>query len=495
MDNCSPIRASKFLFVAIPLLTIHVLMVCTSAEAQTAPAMACESLAGRELEGVKITSAAKVPAAHGNPANCKVLATQDGTEHDIEALLPDSWSGRLYQQGGGGFDGQILELLSPAHAAAPGSIALAAGAIVLANNGGYRDPTGAKLLNNPAATQLYAHTAIHVVKQFGNALAVAYYGSAPKYSYYVGCSNGGRGAANAASKYGDEYDGVVSGAPGLNMVGLVEGWTRAATLDLPEPAKLKAVNAAVVAKCDVLDGAKDGVISNWEACKFDPEVDAPAAGLTSSQAASVKALMTDLKLKDGTTIYSGLGFGDMSPWARAYAMFGTGHMRNIILSDPNWSPAGFDVDASFPAISGVMRTKYGFNPEPEGIVSFLQSGKKMIVWHGSDDSLISHRDTIRVFQGILKTAGPKGAENSRLYIASGVNHCGGGPGADDFDLLTPLMKWVEKGQAPSLVVASKFDRPGGKLLFTRPVCTYPSFPRYKGTGDMNDAASFACATK
>ena len=464
-----------------------------TAHAQTTPAVPCESLAGRELADVKITSAAKVDAAGGNPAHCKVLGTQTGTEHDIEALLPESWSGRLYQQGGGGFDGQLREPLSPMHAAAPGSIALASGAIVVANNGGYRDPTGQKLLNNPAATQLYAHTAILVVKKFGNALAKTYYGAAPKYSYYVGCSNGGRGAGNAASKYGDEYDGVIVGAPGLNMVGLVEGWTRAAALDVPEPAKLKAVNAAVVAKCDALDGVKDGVISNWQACNFDPAVDAPAAGLTASQASAVKALLSDLKLKDGTTIYSGFGFGDMSQWAGGYAMFGTGHMRNIIFSDPKWSPAGFDVDANYSAIDQGMRGKYAFNPEPEGIVSFLQRGKKMIVWHGSDDSLISHRDTIRVFEGIQKTAGPKAAANSRLYIASGVNHCGGGPGADDFDLFTPLMRWVEKGEAPILVVATKRDHPDGEAQFTRPLCEYPKYPKYNGSGDINRAANFTCS--
>jgi len=479
--------------ISLSIIGFALLLSASAARAQIAPGVACESLAGRELADVKITSAAKVDAANGEPAYCKVLGTQNGTEHDIEALLPESWSGRLYQQGGGGFDGQLREPLSPMHAAAPGSIALASGAIVLANNGGYRDPTGAKLLNNPAATQLYAHTAILVVKKFGSALAGAYYGAAPKYSYYVGCSNGGRGAANAASKYGNEYDGVIVGAPGLNMVGLVEGWTRAAALDLPEPAKLKAVNAAAVAKCDMLDGAKDGVISNWQACKFDPAVDAPGAGLTASQASSVKALMTDLKLKDGTTIYSGLGFGDMSPWAGGYALFGAGHMRNIIYNDPNWSPAKFDVDGDFAAINAVMRAKYGFNPEPAGIVSFLQHGKKMIVWHGSDDSLISHRDAIRVFSGILQTAGPKAAANARLYIAAGVNHCGGGPGADDFDLFTPLMRWVEKGEAPVLVVATKRDHPGGEAQFTRPLCEYPKFPKYNGSGDINRAANFTCA--
>jgi len=469
-------------------------LTCRAAGAQTAPAVACESLAGRELADVRITSAAEVAAANGNPSHCKVLGTQNGTEHDIEALLPDSWSGRLYQQGGGGFDGQIREPLSPAHAAAPGSIALASGAIVLANNGGYRDPTGAELSNNPAATQLYMHTAILAVKKFGNALAIVYFGAAPKYSYYVGCSNGGRGAANAASRYGGEYDGVISGAPGLNNGGVVEGWIQAAALDLPDAEKLKAVNAAAMAKCDALDGAKDGVISNWEACKFDPTVDAPAAGLTASQARSVKALMTDLKLKDGTTIYSGLGFGDMSPWARGYAMLGMEFTRNLILNDSKWTPTGFDVDTNYHVINDVLRAK-GFNPEPEGIVAFLQRGKKMIVWQGSDDTLASHRDTIRVFQGILKTAGPQAAANSRLYIASGVNHCGGGPGADDFDLLTPLMRWVEKGEAPAKVIASKLDQPGGKTLFTRPMCTYPNFPKYKGAGDINDAANFACAAK
>ncbi len=460
--------------------------------------VSCESLVGRAFANVRITSSAEVAAADGNPSYCRILATENATEHDIEALLPAPWTGRLYQQGGGGFDGRIPELLSPlppAGSSNPGLIALRNGAIVLGSNGGYRDPTGAQLLGNSAAVERYAHTAIKIAKQFGNALAAAYYGAPPKYSYYGGCSDGGRGAANAAAKYGDDYDGVVAGAPGLNVLGLVEGWTRASVLDLPDPAKLAAVAAAAVKKCDRLDGAKDGIISNWEACRFDPLTDAASAQLTPSQASSVQALLSDLKSKDGTTLYSGLGFGDMSPWARAYAVLGLGYLRNIVLNDASWNPDGFDVDAYYPRIYHVVRTQYGFDPEPEGLVSFLQKGKKMIIWQGSDDTLLSHRDTIRVWRSITRMAGAQAAKNSRLYIAAGVNHCGGGPGADDFDLLGPLMLWVEKGVPPANIVASKRDMQTRKVLFNRPLCIYPQFPRYGGSGDMNEATNFSCSAR
>ena len=147
---------------------------------------------------------------------------------------------------------------------------LSSGAVQTANNGGHRDPSGAIFLNNPLVVQRYAHTAILTATQFGKAVTNAYYGQEPKYSYYEGCSNGGRGALNAAAKYGDEFDGVIAGAPTRNLTGQIEQWTRASALTLPSVAKLTAINAAAVAKCDALDGATDGIVSNWQACKFDP---------------------------------------------------------------------------------------------------------------------------------------------------------------------------------------------------------------------------------
>jgi hypothetical protein len=124
----------------------------------------------------------------------------------------------------------------------------------------------------------------------------------------------------------------------------------------------------------------------------------------------------------------------------------------------------------------------------------MQAGKKVMIWHGSDDTLLSHKDTIRTWKQVTDLAGDATSQaNSRLYIASGVNHCSGGPGADRFDLLTPMVAWVESGKTPDVPVASKVNATTGATLFTRPLCVDPLFPKYKGTGDVNSADSYTCS--
>src|SRR6266446_6387369 len=409
-----------------------------SLTADVAPVISCGSLAGNTIENVQVTAAVKVAATATLPAYCKVNGTQAGTQHDIEVRLPDDWQQRFVQQGGGGFDGSIPPVGKT-------NVALSQHAVLTANNGGNRDPSGAVLLNNPQLVQLYAHSAIPIAAKFGKAVAEKYYGRRPSYSYYQGCSNGGRGALNAAAKYGAEFDAVIAGAPTRNLPGQIEQWTRASALTMPSATKL----------------------------------------------AAVKALMTDLKLADGTTIYSGYGIGSMAQWGPAYAALGVGHMRNVVLNAPFWSPSSFNVDTYYPTITGVIDGEYGFDASVSGLADFLKAGKKIMVWHGSDDALLSHKDTIRTWQPVVAQAADEAASNSKLYIASGVNHCGGGPGADTFDLLTPMMAWVEKGIDPGTIVASKVDA-SGATQFTRPLCQYPAYPKYNGTGDINSASNNQC---
>jgi hypothetical protein len=454
--------------------------------ARVAPLIACGSLAGQTIENVQVTAATTVPATGTIPSYCKVSGTQVGTQHDIEVRLPADWQQRFVQQGGGGFDGQIPVVGTT-------NVALAQNAVQAANNGGHRDTTGAVLLNNPAAVQLYAHTAINVTTRFAKSVTEKYYGRRPNYSYFQGCSNGGRGALNAAAKYGSEFDAVIAGAPTRNLVGQIEQWTRAAGLAVPSAAKLTAVNAAAVAKCDALDGVADGIVSNWAACQFDPTTDVPAAaGLTAAEASAVKALMTDLKLADGTTIYSGYGTGSMAQWGPIFGFLGVGHMQNIVLNDATWSPTGFDVNANYATIANAIDGKYGFSASTSGLSDFLKSGKKVMVWHGSDDGLLSHKDTIRTWAPVAAEAGAAANANSKLYVAAGVNHCSGGPGADTFDLLTPMMNWVEKGTDPGTIVASKLNA-ARDTVFTRPLCQHPAFPKYSGSGDINSASSYQCS--
>jgi hypothetical protein len=452
------------------------------------PQRACESLLGMSYYNVEITAAAMVPASGALPAYCKVSGHESGTAHDLEVRLPELWRGDYVQRGGGGFDGVI-----PAAAGAPAALQL--GAVQGASNGGYRDPSGAALLHDPRATERYAHAAILTAVRFGKAVTQAYYGAAPAHAYYDGCSNGGRGALNAAAKYGSEFDGIVAGAPTLNMTGIIPAMLKFGSLSLPSDAQFKAIHAAAVAKCDALDGLRDGIVSHWQACKVDPRRDLPAAiGLTSPQIAALGTLWGDLRRADGSLLYAGLGYGDLSAGAAVYQRFGLGHLRYVVYADPQWLPpqAGLDLEQELPRIAAVIEGRYQFSAAPGGIAQYLHRGGKLLIWHGTDDPILSHRDTIRSWAQIVEKAGAETVRaQARLYIAPGVAHCGGGDGADSVELLAAMMKWVEAGEPPGTLIASKRD-PGGQVRFTRPLCEAPRWPRYRGRGDVNSAASFEC---
>lgn len=480
--------------VVLAVLAMGIATSLAAAEASGAnaahkPQLACSALAGREFYNVTVTAAVEVPASGPLPAHCRVSGHEAGTDHDLEVRLPAVWRGSYVQRGGGGFDGSIAP---PASAPA----ALQLGAVQGANNGGHRDPSGAALLNDPRATERYAHAAILTATRFGKAVTQAYYGVMPEHAYYDGCSNGGRGALNAAAKYGTEFDGIVAMAPTLNIAGLVPAMTRFGEQSLPTPAQFAAVHAAAVARCDELDGLRDGIVSHWQACRLDPARDLPASiGLSPAQVDALRVLWTGLKRADGSTMYEGLGHGDLTAGAGIYARFGLGHLRNVVHSDPQWLPAGgrFDVERDLPAVRAVLEGRYQFSASVSGLAQYLRDGRKILLWHGADDPIISHRDMIRTWADVVGAAGAQTArENSRLYIAPGVAHCGGGEGADSADLLAAMMQWVEAGKAPGTLVASKRDPATGKARFTRPLCEHPRWARYNGSGDVNSASSFAC---
>ena len=376
--------------------------IATAAEpAVLSPQQSCESLLGREFYNVKITAAVNVSASGALPQYCKVSGHEAGTDHDLEVRLPAKWRGRYVQRGGGGFDGNI-----PPVAGSPAALQL--GAAQGANNGGHRDPSGASLLNDPRATERFAHAAILTATRFGKAVTKAYYGKSPQHAYYEGCSNGGRGALNAAAKYGTEFDGIIAMAPTLNMTGIIPAMTVFGMQSLPNDMQLTAIHAAAVAKCDALDGVKDGIISHWQACKFDPGVDVPASvGLTPKQVDALRILWGDLHRADGSVLYAGLGFGDLRAGAAIYSRFGLGHLRNVVYNDAQWLPpaSGLDIEAELPRISAAIEGKYQFSASVSGLAQYLQDGGKLLVWHGAEDPILSHRDTIRTWLQLADAAG------------------------------------------------------------------------------------------
>lgn len=463
----------------------------------------CEELVRQPWGGATVKTAEMIPAADGLPAFCKVMATvakktDTQPELDIEVWLPEGWRGRLLHIGGGGFDGVLPLDQGPSSFFYRYSVEkpLQQGFALACSNGGHRagDYEGALFGSDFTMTQDYAHAAIATTVRVAKALVAARYGERPTHSYFWGCSNGGRGAFNAAAKYSGEYDGVVSVSPSRNMAGQAAAWMEFGPASMLTPGKIATVKGAAVAACDGLDGLRDGVISNPDACRFDPASllcsgAASDACLTSAEVAIVRKIQSDLKLSDGRKIYSRVGFGELNA-SQGYSILGSGYVKDIVFRDHDY--AGWELDKDYPSLEHVLVDAYGFNGETKALAEFLQSGKKMIVVHGTDDTLISHWETARGFHQLVSAAGPYyGRKNARLYMAAGMGHCSGGSGADSFDAVTPLAEWVERGRAPAKIEAAKRNA-DGNILFTRPLCEYPGYPQYRGSGSVNLAKSFAC---
>jgi feruloyl esterase len=454
--------------------------------------------------GAVITGATMVPASATLPAYCMVTATvgkntDTDPQMDIEVWLPETWHKRLLHIGGGGFDGVMgIEnaMANPVFRSNYVEKPLQNGFALAASNGGHRgansiDSTFLALFDY-SMTQDYAHTAIGTTVRVAKALIAGYYGERPKYSYFWGCSNGGRGAFNAAAKYAHEYDGVMAFAPSRNMPGLSSAWTEFTPAAILAPGKIATIKNASLVACDRLDGINDGIISNPDACTFDPagllcRGTSNDSCLTDAELAIVKKIQSDLRLQDGTLVYSRTGFGELN-WAWGYGFLGPGYVNLMTFQDPDYSD--WELNKDYPKLVQVLDGAYGCSGETDALARYLNEGRKMIVFHGTDDTLLSHYDTARTFYEVTDAANPRGRQDAKLYMAAGVGHCVGGPGADTFDLITPMTQWVEMGKEPKDVLASKLDG-AGNVLFTRPLCEHPRYPHYK-SGNPDDAASFTC---
>lgn len=530
-----------------------------------------------------ITEAAYVPAAPAGgtapavPDHCLIRGNIgkrigiDGQPYQIsfELRMPTAWNKRFFMAGGGGSNGT----LTPAYGK-PGlnnpDTALQRGFAVIGTDGGH----DAKVDNNPAALGAVSfgmdpqarldmgYNAYDQTTQVGKALVTRYYGAAPSKSYFVGCSEGGREAMMFTQRFPDYYDGVVAGDPGYQIpkLGIAGAWTSkafaaiATTTDangaplinktFSDPDLLLLRNA-VLAKCDALDGASDGLVANTAACQkvFDPQTALLASGkpLKCSagkqddclSAGQIRAFETALRApvnSAGKALYSDwpwdAGFGGIangsynqewrSWWLGAYDAPGNTAQRLNGASAQSWLidwatppiqvPAAgvaarmlafdFDADAAkIFAVGGPFTTSSASFDivDSTDLSAFDAHGGKLILYHGLSDAAFSANDTVNWFEAMNAKMGSAGANLARLYLVPGMNHCGGGPSTDSFDMLAPLVAWVEQGKAPADVPA-KATKPAyfNAASRTRPLCTYPKYSAYTGSGDVNDAANFVC---
>jgi feruloyl esterase len=462
----------------------------------------CTSLTTLQVPNTTITSSVYVPGGNGLPGYCDFTATV-APQTDVEVRLPDVWSGRYLHFGGGGFDGRIPNLAAPVMSSGN---PLAQGFAVIGSNGGHRaaDFPGATFSTEKELTLDYASGALQETDLVGSAAVNAYYGQPAKFRYFAGCSNGGKNASVAMAVLGDDYDGVIAGdgvyghsnenTGGSDMSGMTAAWARTQQQVPLSAAKGALVYSAEVAACDALDGIKDGVMSNPEACHFDPTVlrcsGSPSdACLTDAEIQAIRAIRSDLQDVKGRVIGAPYGLGDPSQAAPSTNGLSAGFL-SMAFRVAAYDPATFDVDRDFTTLMQVLDGVYGMSGSIEGIVNYLHQNKKLIVYHGWDDMLVQPYVSTRLYARLKERAG-EGASNARLYMFPGMQHCAGGVGASHADLLSGMVNWVERGIAPDdSLVASKLDSTG-HVLFTRPLCEYPEIPVYL-SGSPSDAKSFAC---
>jgi feruloyl esterase len=475
---------------------------------------ACAALTGKTIAGATL-SAVEVAASGPVPTYCKVNGTI-APALNFEMRLPDAWNGKLYYGGGGGYNGSIppVELALPA---------LLQGYASVASDSGHQGSVLSAdfALNDTVAAQLFGSLSVPTVMSTALESLTVAYGVPPSKSYFEGCSNGGREALMNVQRYPNLFDGVIARAPAYNWVGFMGAFNRTAqALAAPGGAfsagKTALLASRVRAACDALDGITDGVVSNLAACTpelVDVEALRCAGGadtgdtcLSDAQLAVVTSWTTDAVFTGSDTFRTAgwsLTGNEDDPTAWALWVTGGGNVagalqflfqdttvKNYLARDPAadslaYSPWDQNQNALYALAALNDATLADIRP-------FINSGGKLILWHGGNDSALSVNATAEYRANMRNAVGDATADAAtRFYVAPGVNHCTGGPGADTADLLTALDQWVTRDTAPGTLTAEKRDATGA-VTFARPLCPYPQYPRY--TGPANDAVAASQAT-
>lgn len=506
------------------------------------------------MKNVQITSSTIVTdATYGS--YCDVLGKVnertgiDGKTYAIsfELRLPESWNKRFMYQGNGGGDGSVVPATGGSNDVG-GNNALKRGFAVISTDAGHNgaDPAnasfglaqGSAFGLDPQARYDYGYGATGTMAPIAKDIIRYYYGEHPKYSYHIGCSNGGRHGMVAASRFPGYFDGILVGDPGFNLpkAAVQHAWDvqsfQIANADMRaafSPADLTAVANAILAACDDLDGVVDGMVSDLSGCQ--KVFDLSATALTDNQKTALARSMAGPKNSADKQLYSdwpydpGIGYSGWAFWKLnspippwdfypLIVTMGGGSLSYIFTTPPTQTPGtttdlvnflshfSFDVDA--PKIYATNKTfkqsamKFMTPTDVDNprLHEFRRFGGKMLIYHGQADPVFSVNDTIDWYSKLQANHRGHADDFVRLFVIPGMNHCSGGCATDQFDALTALMNWVEKGKAPHQLTASvnaaSPDLPADwSKTRTRPLCVWPEIPVYVGD-NVDSADSFKC---
>lgn len=482
---------------------------------------ACAALAGwsQGAEDLRISEAVfyrerSLPGPGGSgqalPPHCHVRGSfehrtgSDGRDYAINFAvnLPADWNGRYLFQGGGGLNGAVRE---PVGSQAAGErSALARGFAVVSNDSGHTSSgfDASFMRDQQAMLNFYYQANAKVVEQT-RPMVEAYYGNPAQHSYFVGCSTGGREGMIMAQRFPQLFDGIVSGAPAMRtgISNLALRWismelSKAADTRPRDPfteAEENLIMDGLLARCDALDGQADGLIFNRAACDFDPrQLSCSAQGgdrcLADDKAAALARAMGGPMTAGGEPVYVPF------PWDSG--LDDAGGLPGLLLAggSPPEGPNGADmdslnVDAEYIAAMAADES-LGNSATQYNVSGFVSKGGKHIFYHGEADPWFSANETERYFNAMAASNAQVSPveDYGRLYLVPGMAHCAGGEQTvDSFDLLTPLVEWVEEGEAPAAITATGRTMPGQ----SRPLCPYPAYAHYEG-GDAASAASYVC---
>ena len=444
-----------------------------------------------------------IPAYSALPAFCRVAATlkpSPSSDIHMEMWMPIAeWNGNFRGTSPNGLGGVINYNAM--------AVGLTDGFAIASTDTGHQGGDTA-WMQVPDKLTDFAGRAMHETTVAGKALATAYYGRAPRYSYMIECGGGSAAALHEVQKYPTDYNGIVVGGHAAHLTRQIFGqmWPWLAThpngVAILPTAKLQIIHAAVLDRCDMLDGVKDGLLENPTRCTFDPKEIECWSGSDGANCLTTAQVEAVQKIYSGPTnprtnekVWSPLYRGSELDWSffsEAAAPIGiaTSALR-MILNDPAWdyrtTPVDFDRHVALADRSEIARVNAS-NPD---VSAYVRGGGKLILSGGWNNALVPAGAVLEYYKNVEGRIGIEETQRGiRLYMVPGMIECNGGPGTDTFDMLAVIRRWVERDQAPTDVVASRVEH--GKVVRTRPLCPYPQVATYRGSGSTDEASNFVC---
>jgi len=474
----------------------------------------CESLGTVVLPHTTISSAKVVAAGEfapptgnraagtfqGLPAFCRVQATlqpSDDSNIKIEVWMPTpDWNHKLQSVGNGAWAGVIAY---PALATA-----LSQGYAAASTDTGHVGNDPAFIPGHPEKLIDFGYRGVHEMTVAAKTIIAAFYGEAPKFSYFNGCSTGGRQALAEVQRYPADYDGVIAGDPVYDsshiqgtQLWLWQIFHKDEASNLP-PEKLALLHTAVMAACDALDGVKDGVLEDPTRCGFDPgdlkckEGDAPDCLTAPQVEAARQSYVGPVNPRTGQPVWPGREWGSEPGWVnhsgKAPGAYAFELFRDAVFQDPNWDYRNFEFERDVALAQKALKDTMDF-VDPD-LRPFFEHGGKLIQYHGWNDPGVAPQGSVNYYRAVAAKLGRNVGDHYRLFMVPGMGHCGGGDGTSTFNMIGALEQWVEDGMAPDWIPSSRVRN--GVVDRTRPLCPYPQVAAYRGSGSTDDAANFVC---